>query len=68
LPANQPPAPLDEAVKVVQGAYETSNVNAAAAMVQMINQTRMFDLNMRMLQTSDQNARQANVIMTLSNF
>jgi flagellar basal-body rod protein FlgF len=53
---------------VIQGAYETSNVNAAAAMVQMINQTRMFDLNMRMLQTSDQNARQANVIMTLSNF
>ncbi|MFZ9162022.1 MAG: flagellar basal body rod protein FlgF [Burkholderiaceae bacterium] len=68
LPTNQPPAPLDEAVKVVQGVYETSNVNSAAAMVQMINQTRMFDLNMRMLQTSDQNARQANVIMTLSNF
>ena len=45
-----------------------SNVNPAAAMVQMINQTRLFDLNMRMLQTSDQNARQANVIMTLSNF
>jgi flagellar basal-body rod protein FlgF len=68
LPDNQPPAPLDEAVKVVQGAYETSNVNPASAMVQMINQTRLFDLNMRLLQTSDQNARQANVIMTLSNF
>jgi flagellar basal-body rod protein FlgF len=68
LPINQPPAALDEAVKVIQGAYESSNVNPATAMVQMINQTRMFDLNMRMLQTSDQNARQANVIMTLSNF
>lgn len=68
LPTNQPPAPLDESVKVVQGSYETSNVNPASAMVQMINQTRMFDLNMRLLQTSDQNARQANVIMTLSNF
>ena len=68
LPTNQPPAALDEAVKVIQGAYESSNVNPATAMVQMINQTRMFDLNMRMLQTSDQNARQANVIMTLSNF
>jgi flagellar basal-body rod protein FlgF len=53
---------------VVQGAYETSNISAAGAMVQMINQTRMFELNMRVIQTAEQNARQANIIMTMSNF
>jgi len=68
LPKDQPPAPLDPSVRVVQGSYETSNVSAAGAMVQMINQTRMFELNMRVIQTAEQNARQANIIMTLSNF
>jgi flagellar basal body rod protein FlgF len=37
-------------------------------MVQMINQQRMFELNMRMIQMSEQNARQANSLMTASNF
>lgn len=68
LPSNQPPAELDASVRVRQGAYETSNVNAANAMVQMINQTRMFELNMRVIQTAEQNSRQANILMTLSNF
>ncbi|MBU3723994.1 MAG: flagellar basal body rod protein FlgF [Burkholderiaceae bacterium] len=68
LPKNQPPAELDASVRVRQGAYETSNVNAANAMVQMINQTRMFELNMRVIQTAEQNSRQANILMTLSNF
>jgi len=68
LPANQPPAQADPSVRVVQGAYETSNVNSASAMVQMINQTRMFELNMRVIQTAEQNARQANILLTLSNF
>lgn len=68
LPKNQPPAQLDPSVRVKQGMYETSNVSAASAMVQMINQTRMFELNMRVIQTAEQNSRQANILMTLSNF
>ena len=68
LPRNEPPAPIDPSVRVLQGSYETSNVSAANAMVQMINQTRMFELNMRVIQTAEQNARQANIIMTMSNF
>jgi flagellar basal-body rod protein FlgF len=68
LPVDQPPAPIDPSVRIVQGSYETSNVSAAGAMVQMINQTRMFELNMRVIQTAEQNARQANIIMTMSNF
>lgn len=68
LPPNQPPAQQDQSVRVTQGQYETSNVNSATAMVQMINQTRMFELNMRVIQTAEQNARQANILLTLSNF
>ncbi len=68
LPQDQPPAPPDQSVRVVQRQYETSNVSAANAMVQMINQSRMFDLNMRLISTAEQNARQANVLLTMSNF
>ncbi len=56
-----------ETVRVKQGYLEGSNVNMAKEMVEMINQSRMFDLNMRMIQMADQNSRQANVLMSLSN-
>jgi len=68
LPQDQPPATPDQSVQVIQRQYETSNVSAANAMVQMINQSRMFDLNMRLISTAEQNARQANVLLTMSNF
>jgi flagellar basal body rod protein FlgF len=35
-------------------------------MVQMIEQNRMFDLNIRFIQTADQNAKAANTLMTMS--
>jgi len=68
LPKNQPIAQPDPSVRVIQGSYETSNVSTASSMVQMINQQRMFELNMRMIQMSEQNSRQANTLMTASNF
>lgn len=60
----QPPA--DPNLRVQQGAVELSNVNPTNAMIQMIQQNRMFDLNMRFIQTADQNAKSANVLMSLS--
>jgi flagellar basal-body rod protein FlgF len=56
----------DPYLRVQQGAVELSNVNPTTAMVQMIEQNRMFDLNMRFIQTADQNARSANSLMSLS--
>ena len=53
-------------VRVVQGAVEMSNVNSAAAMVSMISQSRMFELNMRSLTTADQNARSLTGLLSLS--
>ncbi|QWE19330.1 flagellar basal body rod protein FlgF [Polynucleobacter corsicus] len=56
----------DETIRVKQGAVELSNVNPTTAMVQMIEQNRMFDLNMRFIQSADQNAKSANSLMSLS--
>jgi len=60
--------PLDSSdrAKVQQGAYELSNVNVAEAMVSMIEQNRMFDLNIRLVQVAEQNSRSAGALISLS--
>jgi len=62
------PGPLraDPSLSVRQGFLEGSNVNVAAALVALIGQQRLFDLNVKMIQNADANARSANGIMTLS--
>jgi len=41
-------------------------VNVAAAMVEMIKQNRLFDLNLRMVQVAEQNAKTAGSLMSLA--
>jgi len=53
-------------VNVLQGSIEGSNVNAAQAMVQMIAQNRLFDLNIRLIQAAEQNSKTAGTLMSLS--
>lgn len=55
-----------EDVRVLQGSLEGSNVNAAQAMVQMIAQNRLFDLNIRLVQAAEQNSKTAGTLMSLS--
>lgn len=64
LPGNE--AAPDATVRVAQGAFELSNVNPTLAMVQMIDQGRLFDLNFRAIQTADQNARSATSLLSIS--
>jgi len=59
-------AAADANVSVVSGSLESSNVNMVEAMVNMISLARKFDMQMKMLQTADNNARQASQIMTLA--
>jgi len=59
-------APSDSTVRLRQGYVEGSNVSVAASLVAMISQQRLFDLNVKMIQNADANARSANGIMTLS--
>ena len=57
---------VDETVKLVSGVTEGSNVNPAEAMVSMINVARQFELQMRMLQNAQNNAQQADQILTIN--
>ena len=56
----------DANVKVTSGAIETSNVNIAGALVDMIDYSRQFDMAVRMMQTADQNATRASSLASLS--
>ena len=56
----------DALIRVVQGAFELSNVNPTLAMVQMIDQSRMFELNTRSITYADQNARSLTSLLSLS--
>lgn len=49
-------APADAAVRVASGVLESSNVNAADAMVNMIELARRFDLQVKAMRTAEENA------------
>jgi flagellar basal-body rod protein FlgF len=56
----------DANVKVLSGHIETSNVNMAASMVDMIENQRQFDLAVRMMRVADDNASRAASLASLS--
>ncbi|SFU55231.1 flagellar basal-body rod protein FlgF [Nitrosomonas eutropha] len=58
-------APASGKVALIDGALESSNVNAVSEMVKMITLARQFDMQMKMLENAKQNAQQASEIMTL---
>jgi len=59
-------APADENVVVASGALERSNVNAVSAITDIISQGRQFEMQIRLIQTADQNARSAAQLLNLS--
>lgn len=58
-------AETDGDVSVVSGTIETSNVNAADALVNMIELARQFEMQIKMLKTAEENNAQAAQIMKL---
>jgi flagellar basal-body rod protein FlgF len=58
--------PHSDDVTLQSNAIEMSNVNVASAMIEMIQQNRLFDLNIRMVQVAEQNAKSASNLMSLS--
>lgn len=48
-------APADAAVQIASGALEASNVNAADAMVNMIELSRRFDLQVKAIRAAEEN-------------
>lgn len=57
-------APLDPNARVIPGAVEGSNVNAAEQMVSIISLSRLFEMQMKMLQTAEQNDRAGTQVLT----
>jgi flagellar basal-body rod protein FlgF len=60
------PADADPAVGVTAGALESSNVNAVAAMVDMISLARNFEMQMKLIQNADGNEQHANQLLAAS--
>jgi flagellar basal-body rod protein FlgF len=52
-------APADASVRVANGVLESSNVNIADAMVNMIELSRQFDLQVKAMRTAEDNAAAA---------
>jgi flagellar basal-body rod protein FlgF len=59
-------APADAGVRLATGALESSNVNAATALVNMIELSRRFDLQVRAIRTADENARAAATLLRMA--
>ncbi|MDX9943420.1 MAG: flagellar basal body rod protein FlgF, partial [Azonexus sp.] len=59
-------APADENVRVSAGTLEGSNVNVTDAMVNLISLSRQFELQIKMMQTADQNAQRADQLLSMS--
>ncbi len=58
-------APADAGVALLDGALEGSNVNVVHEMVNMIALARQFDMQMKMLQSAENDARQASQILNM---
>jgi flagellar basal-body rod protein FlgF len=52
-------APADAAVQLSSGVLESSNVNAAAAMVNMIELARQFEMQVKAIRTAEENGAAA---------
>ncbi len=59
-------APADPKTEVVAGTLEGSNVSTVEMMVNMISLARKFDMQMKMLTTADNDAKQASSIMNIT--
>lgn len=57
-------APADPNVRIAEGTLEGSNVNVVEAMVGMIAAARQFELQMKMLQSAEQNEQKANSLVS----
>ena len=57
------PADADPTVKVASGTLEGSNVNVVESMVGMIGAARQFELQMKMLNTAEQNEQKAGTVL-----
>lgn len=58
-------ADADPSVSVAAGAVEASNVNVIEAMVEMIGVARQFEMQMKLISSSEQNSRSASQLLSI---
>jgi flagellar basal-body rod protein FlgF len=63
--ANDQPIPPDAAVRLTAGALESSNVNPAEALVAMIESSRRFEMQIKMMSTAQENDNATNQLLRL---
>lgn len=64
--AGGPPIQADANINLIQGALESSNVNAMSAMVEMIELSRNFELQSKVMKSADENAGVSAKLMQLA--
>lgn len=60
------PAPADVNVVLAQKSLESSNVNAVDALVSMISLSRQYDMQVKLLQSAENDASKASQIMSMN--
>ena len=60
------PAPADASVRLSTGALESSNVNTIEAMVNMIELSRLFEMNVKMMKTAGENESASTRLLRLA--
>jgi flagellar basal-body rod protein FlgF len=59
-------APLDATVEVASGTLESSNVNAVGALVNMIELQRQYEMQVKMMKSTQENSAASARLMQLS--
>ncbi|HEY7987335.1 MAG TPA: flagellar basal-body rod protein FlgF [Methylophilaceae bacterium] len=60
------PAQADASVNLAAGALETSNVSAVNSLIDMIDHSRLFDMQIKLMQTADDNSKDAVSVMSIN--
>lgn len=60
------PATTDASVNLASSVLESSNVNAVDALIGVIDQSRFFDMQIKLMQTADDNANRAAAVLSLT--
>ncbi len=63
---NGQPAAVDASVNLASGVLESSNVNSVDALISIIDQSRFFDMQVKLMQKADENAGRAAQVMSLT--
>ncbi|WP_110687261.1 flagellar basal body rod protein FlgF [Salinicola aestuarinus] len=60
------PVPADDTLRLVSGALEGSNVTPTDAMISMIDASRRYDMNMKVIESANENAQRANSLLSIN--